>query len=1063
MAPTIKQRIELDGGKELKRELEEFGAAGKKAFKELQAAAEATKGLPPGFFTSLKNAEAQIKSLGKTVAETGKQIQNIGRTLSTSLTLPLVGLGAGVLKQAADFQTAMNAFAVNAGVAGDALADAEKKAQELGQASVFSSTEAAQGMTELAKVGLDFQTIMQGAAKAMVDLAAANDTGLANSASIVGDVINQFKLSASQLPAIVDQITGATIESKLSIDDYRLAIGQAGGAAGALGVTFEDFNAVIAATASSFASGSDAGTSFKTFLTRLVPQSKQAAAAMEKLGLKFFDANGKALTMSQTAQLLQDKLGKLSQEDLTDNVQNIFGTDAMRTAIALMKQGGAGIDEMLAKLKNTDSAEIAATRVKGLWGEIDQLKSALENLSIAIGKSGFLDFATNIVIHLTDWTQALATLSPEMLELGTIVAGVVASIGPLLFTLGLLTRGFGVTLQGVAALVAGFRLLSGALLFLGANPIIAALALVGITIGIWATRTSEATTALRVHEDLIGKVGNAYDQAGRKVAEMSQQVKDAALIQARLSQEAANKGLSSAIDEAINSIQQFDGLLPHAADQLFDVFKQFQATKDVEAFRAEVAKIGAANPELGKLAQQFLDISENAHKLTQDSQESANFIGLLSGKLTDSEFAARQAALGIAGYSADSKAAATGVKELGAAVDETKTKVEGLDHTITVFRGGGAGGKLSTETFNVIKGVAVQAEDSRKALDAVGASAKTAGDKVKAVADDIASHIRTVPDSLTTDSITPAVDGIVTNIQRIKPAADDAATGLKAALNPADGEGGGLGVAITEGVDGVVADLGRLPPAATDAVSGLNSALTGIDTSGAQQAAAAVASPFQALPSVFSQIFSGLGSLIQGGFGNLTSVIRSLAGQIRNEISSIIAALRAAVAEAQRLRAAAGSSGSSSGGSHGGFAEGGHLSSGRGTSTSDSIPIWASLGEFITKAKAVAFYGPGLFHALNNMALPKDFWKSLRGFKIGGVVDGFNRSMSVQRFAGGGSVKPALAPASGFSGKTVRVQWQYGPTKQDVLDLIAEADPVTRFQQFALSEAMSSAGRRPGR
>ncbi|WP_189555059.1 hypothetical protein, partial [Mesorhizobium sp. M1C.F.Ca.ET.204.01.1.1] len=103
---TIKQRIELDGGKELKRELEEFGAAGRKAFRDLQAAAAEVKGLPAGFFSSLKNAEAQVKSLGAQFATTGKQIQDIGRTLTTALTLPIVGAGAGILKQAADFQKA---------------------------------------------------------------------------------------------------------------------------------------------------------------------------------------------------------------------------------------------------------------------------------------------------------------------------------------------------------------------------------------------------------------------------------------------------------------------------------------------------------------------------------------------------------------------------------------------------------------------------------------------------------------------------------------------------------------------------------------------------------------------------------------------------------------------------------------------------------------------------------------------------------------------------------------------------------------------------------------------
>ncbi|MER9355566.1 phage tail tape measure protein [Mesorhizobium sp. M0514] len=1061
MAGTIKQRIQLDGGAELKRELAEFGAAGRKAFKDLQAAAAATKGLPPGFFSSLKQAEAQIKSLGVQFAKTGKQIQDVGRSLTTSLTLPIVGVGAGVLKVSGDFQKAMNSFAVNAGIAGEALNEARDKAKELGVASVFSTTEAAEGMTELAKVGIEFQTIMGGAAKAMVDLAAANDTGLAASAGVIGDVINQFKLSASQLPAVVDQITGATIQSKLSFDDYRLAIGQAGGAAGALGVNFEQFNAVLAATASSFASGSDAGTSFKTFLTRLVPQSKQAAAMMEKLGLKFFDASGKMKSMSEIAQELQDKLGKLSQEDLNDAVSTIFGTDALRTAIALMTQGGKGIDSMMAKLKNTDSADIAATRVKGFNGELGKLIESLGNLGIAIGDSGFLDFATTIVIQLTDWTTALAQLSPEMLNLGTIIAGVVATIGPLLFGLGLMTRAFGVTLQGVAALVGGFRLLSTALLFLGANPIIAALALVGVTIALWATRTSEATTALRVHEELIGKVGSAYDQAGRKVAEMSQQVKDAALIQARLSQEAAGKGLSSAIDEAVNSIQQFDGLLPHAADQLFEVFKQFQGTKDVEAFRAEVAKIGAANPELGKLAQQFLDITENAHKLTQDAGESANFIGLLTGKLTDSEFAAKQAALSIAGYGNETVAAAT---KANAALDDTAKKVENLGHQITVFRGGGAGGQLSKEVFDVVNGVATSAEKSKAALDGVGESAKATGAKVKAVADDIASHIRTVPESLTTNSITPAVDGIVTDIQRIKPAADEAALGLKYALNPTDDVGGGLGSAIGTAVDGVIVDVQKMPAATQEAVSGVNSALSGIDTSGAQQAAAAISGPFTALPSVFSQIFSGLGALIQGGFANLSSVISSLAGRIRSEIASIIAALREAVAQAQRLRSQASSSSSSSGGgSQGGFAEGGHLSTGRGTATSDSIPIWASLGEFITKAKAVAYYGPGLFHALNSMALPKDFWKSLRGFSIGGAVGGFDRTMSVQRLAGGGSVKAPLTGGMGLSGKMVAVKLQYGPTLQDVVDLIGENDPVMKFQQYAIGAALTSAGRRPGK
>ena len=52
--------------------------------------------------------------------------------------------------------------------------------------------------------------------------------------------------------------------------------------AGTSGVEIEDFLTVLAATSSSFASGSDAGTSFKTFLQRLTPESKKAAADVEE-------------------------------------------------------------------------------------------------------------------------------------------------------------------------------------------------------------------------------------------------------------------------------------------------------------------------------------------------------------------------------------------------------------------------------------------------------------------------------------------------------------------------------------------------------------------------------------------------------------------------------------------------------------------------------------------------------------------------------------------------------------------------------------------------------------
>ncbi|RUU11027.1 hypothetical protein EOD23_11565 [Mesorhizobium sp. USDA-HM6] len=86
----------------------------------------------------------------------------------------------------------------------------------------------------------------------------------------------------------------------------------------------------------------------------------------------------------------------------------------------------------------------------------------------------------------------------------------------------------------------------------------------------------------------------------------------------------------------------------------------------------------------------------------------------------------------------------------------------------------------------------------------------------------------------------------------------------------------------------------------------------------------------------------------------------------------------------------------------------------------------------------------------------------MRGFNLGGVVDNFNRSMAIPRFAGGGlAAVPAASPQS--KGGAVLVKLDFGLGPDDVFDMVTDTFTASRFQQFALSEARTSAGRRPGR
>ncbi|ESY16290.1 MULTISPECIES: hypothetical protein [unclassified Mesorhizobium] len=206
--------------------------------------------------------------------------------------------------------------------------------------------------------------------------------------------------------------------------------------------------------------------------------------------------------------------------------------------------------------------------------------------------------------------------------------------------------------------------------------------------------------------------------------------------------------------------------------------------------------------------------------------------------------------------------------------------------------------------------------------------------------------------------------------------------------------------------------------------------------------------------------FSGLKERIAGIWNSIAETASAAFGRIGSFIDGMISRISAAIARLKELVGLGNSAGSSGGGGGGqGFARGGYLANGPGTSTSDSIMARLSVGEFVLQAKAVRRLGVNFLHALNQGADPL---RAMRGFSIGGAVDNFNRSMSVPRFAGGGSVGIAAASKGSASGMT-NVRLDFGLGAQDVFDLIGESHVVNKLHRFAVKSALQTTGRKPGR
>lgn len=318
-------------------------------------------------------------------------ISGIVSTISTSLDV------------AGNFQAQMNSVKALTGGASPALKEAEALARRLGSTTQFTATEASEGIEMLIKNGRTLTEVNEGLLNSTLSLASATGADLATSADIATDVLSLFNLEAKEFDKAVNGITGTTIKSKFSIDDYALALANGGGVAASTGVDFEEFNAVIAATSSGFSSGQTAGTSFKNFLLRLNPATKDAKNMMEELGLNFFDASGNMKSMAEIADDLQGAFKNLSEEQAINAKRIIFGNDAMETANQLIRGGSEAIIEAEKAIAETNAQDIARERMEGYAGAVKSAKSAMEGLFLTVGVDmGLLQFAENIVNGLAN-------------------------------------------------------------------------------------------------------------------------------------------------------------------------------------------------------------------------------------------------------------------------------------------------------------------------------------------------------------------------------------------------------------------------------------------------------------------------------------------------------------------------------------------------------------------------------------------------------------------------------------------------------------------------------------
>jgi phage-related protein len=404
------------------------------------------------------DAERGLGSVQHAVDGLGKVASLAGVALAGGLA---AGLGASV-SAAAGFEKTMSGVKAVSGATADELANLSGLALKLGKDTSFSASEAAAGIEELVKGGLTIPDIMNGAAEATLNLAAAGGVSLPDAATIAANALAQFNLKGEDMAHVADLIAGAANASALDVSQFKFSLQAAGAVASTVGFSFDDLAQGIAVMGKAGIVGSDAGTSLKTMMLNLIPSTNKTRDLFRELGLEttnltkaqelaaksgskvqdandpkfwpalneaigknvlgvtdwskatdkqrkqyddllqssgavsnaFFDQTGKVKSMAEVADVLQGALSGMNEQQKLATLGTLFGSDAIRAAAVLSKEGAAGFEEMAASMGKVTAASVGAERLNNLSGDIEQFKGSLETAAIT--------FATKFLPVLRD-------------------------------------------------------------------------------------------------------------------------------------------------------------------------------------------------------------------------------------------------------------------------------------------------------------------------------------------------------------------------------------------------------------------------------------------------------------------------------------------------------------------------------------------------------------------------------------------------------------------------------------------------------------------------------------
>lgn len=352
-----------------------------------------------------------------------------GATLAAGGPFLAGAFGAAVIAKtisgAADLEKQLNILRVTAEATGTEMEALRNRAVELGRdirLPGVTATDAAKTLGLLVKAGLSVEDSLA-AAEGTLQLATAAEIEFADATNLVASALNAFRLEGAEATRVADLFTNAAIESQASIEDMGIALRQSAAAAAIAGVSVEDTVALLTLLARAGLTGSDAGTSLRVSLLRLINPSKEAAKVIKSLDLNLRDSLGRIRPEIFTE--FFDAQRKLTKEQREMNAAIVFGADGFRTISIVGREGAEGLRQVREEMEKTGTAaRVTGAQAQGLSGQMSALASNFQTLGTNIGSLAlppltiFVETLNEFVSTANSFVEAGKKIEKEIERIG---------------------------------------------------------------------------------------------------------------------------------------------------------------------------------------------------------------------------------------------------------------------------------------------------------------------------------------------------------------------------------------------------------------------------------------------------------------------------------------------------------------------------------------------------------------------------------------------------------------------------------------------------------------------